>query len=314
MPKLDESPVTIPDTDSDDQRLGHLLGRELKEEEAPRVILIGFPSDEGVKRNGGRPGAAGAPDEIRKSLFKMTPDAEQPELFKALMGKTIDAGNLRLSADLATGQEEMGSVIAGFLKDGIIPVILGGGHETAFAHFSGYAEAGLKTAILNIDAHTDVRPLKEGKPHSGSPFRQAMEHESGCCKKYMVAGLQPYSVAQSHLEFIDSEKGSYLFRDETNITSVSGLFHEHSSERLMVTFDMDAVDQAYAPGVSAPCANGLQPELWLTLAYLAGRNKQVTSFDLSEVNPEYDRDRQTAKLAALTVWHFLLGLSQRESA
>ena len=89
------------------------------------------------------------------------------------------------------------------------------------------------------------------------------------------------------------------------------MFHEHESERLMVTFDMDAVDQAFAPGVSAPCVNGLHHDLWLTAAYLAGRNEQVSSFDLSEVNPSFDRDGQTAKLAALTIWQFLLGLSQR---
>ena len=103
-----------------------------------------------------------------------------------------------------------------------------------------------------------------------------------------------------------------MFRDETNITSISGLFHQHESDRLMVTFDMDAVDQSQAPGVSAPCANGLPSDLWVTAAYLAGRNKQVTSFDLSEVNPRHDRDNQTAKLAALTIWNFLLGLSERE--
>jgi formiminoglutamase len=79
----------------------------------------------------------------------------------------------------------------------------------------------------------------------------------------------------------------------------------------MVTFDMDAVDQSQAPGVSAPCANGLPSDLWLTAAYLAGRNEQVTSFDLSELNPRHDRDSQTAKLAALTIWNFLLGLSER---
>jgi len=79
----------------------------------------------------------------------------------------------------------------------------------------------------------------------------------------------------------------------------------------MVTFDMDAVDQSQAPGVSAPCANGLRSDLWLTAAYLAGRNEQVTSFDLSEVNPRHDRDNQTAKLAAATIWNFLQGLSER---
>jgi formiminoglutamase len=127
----------------------------------------------------------------------------------------------------------------------------------------------------------------------------------------MVAGLQPHSVSKVHLDYINENDGTYLFRDDTNITTISGLLHKHESERVMITFDMDAVDQSFAPGVSAPCTNGLHQDLWLTSAYLAGRNEKVTSFDISEVNSTHDRDGQTARLAALTIWQFLLGLSQR---
>jgi formiminoglutamase len=287
------------------------LGKALDDYDRPSVVIIGFPSDEGVRRNGGRTGAAGAPEAVRQALYKMTPDVENPGAFSGLVSRTKDLGNLEVTGDVEQDQQVLGETLSSYLQDGIVPVILGGGHETAFAHFSGYAEAGLNTSILNLDAHADVRPLKDGQAHSGSPFRQAIEHESKRCEKYLVAGLQPHSVANSHREYIVQHNGRCLFKDETNITTISGLFHEHDSERLMVTFDMDAVDQAFAPGVSAPCANGLSPDLWLTAAYLAGRNEQVSSFDLSEVNPQQDRDNQTVRLAALTIWHFLLGLSQR---
>lgn len=309
--ELKKPVLEIPATDDLDPRLGHLIKTERETAKKVRVAIIGFPSDEGVRRNNGRPGAAGAPDEIRKHLYKLTPPPEERERFSGLLNQTLDLGNLTVTVDLESAQNDMGKIIAELLSEEIIPIILGGGHETAFAHFKGYAENGLETAIFNLDAHTDVRKLKEGKAHSGSPFRQAIEDPGGCCTKYLVAGLQPHSVSEAHLDFIKKKGGSYVFRDETNITSISGLFHEHESKRLMVTFDMDAVDQAYAPGVSAPCTNGLNHDLWLTAAYLAGRNEQVTSFDLSEVNPAYDRDGQTARLAALTVWQFLLGLSQR---
>jgi len=309
--KLKKPAVEIPMTEDVDPRLGHLIKTEREAAKNVHVAIIGFPSDEGVRRNNGRPGAAGAPDEIRRHLYKMTPPPEEHERYSDLLEKTLDLGNLSVTMDLESAQNDMGKIVAELLAEDIIPVIIGGGHETAIAHFLGYAESGLETAIFNLDAHTDVRGLKDGKAHSGSPFRQAIKHPSGCCSKYMVAGLQPHSVAEIHLSFIRGNGGSYVFRDETNITSISGMFHEHDSPRLMVTFDMDAVDQAFAPGVSAPCANGLHHDLWLTAAYLAGRNEQVSSFDLSEVNPAYDRDGQTARLAALTIWQFLLGLSQR---
>lgn len=310
MPLLHKVEIPLPETSDDDPRMGHLLGRS-RHNEAPSAAIIGFPSDTGVKRNGGRQGASEAPAAIRKELYKMTPSAEDPQSFEKLIATADDPGDIHITGDLESDQKALGEAVNYYLEQGSVPVILGGGHETAFGHFLGYAGGNRDTAIINLDAHTDVRPLNAGKAHSGSPFRQAVEHESGCCEQYLAAGIQPHSAAASHVKYVKENGGRVLFRDETNITSFSGLFHETDSERIMVTFDMDAVDQAFAPGVSAPCTNGLQPDLWLTAAYLAGRNEKVMSFDLSEVNPDYDRDNQTAKLAALTVWHFLLGLSQR---
>lgn len=312
MSKLVPSSVEPPQTADDDPRIGHLLGKSLSEGEIPRCVLIGFPSDEGVRRNHGRPGASGGTLAIRNQLYRMTPPPHDEDKFRELVGKTRDIGNIAVTMNLEAGQDDLGKVVADLLEAGTIPVILGGGHETAFGHFLGYAKSDRKTSILNIDAHADVRPLKEGKAHSGSPFFQALIHESGYCEKYLVGGLQPHSTAKAHLEFIEQHGGSYTFREETNVTSISGLMHEHDSRHLMVTFDLDAVDQAFAPGVSAPCVNGLHPDLWLTAAYLAGRHEKVTSFDISEMNPEYDRDSQTARLAALTIWHFLQGFSERE--
>jgi formiminoglutamase len=296
---------------SDDPRIKHLLGKKIDESNPPKAIIIGFPSDEGVRRNGGRQGAAQAPDKIRNAFYKMTLDTRNLEAFTDLIVHTEDAGNINITGNLENDQQQLAEEVSHYLKDGSIPIILGGGHGTAFGHFSGYVEAGLKTSIFNLDAHTDVRPLKNGKAHSGSPFRQAIEHESSSCEKYCVAGLQPHSVAAAHLDFIYQNGGQYLFRNEASADSINEILDTSKSENLMITLDMDGVDQAYAPGVSAPCTNGLTPDLFCGTAYLAGKNRHVTSFDISEVNPKYDRDSQTARLAALAVWHFFAGLCHR---
>ena len=68
MPEFTAPDVTIPQTGPDDPRVGALLARRVAEGVAPRVVIVGFPSDEGVRRNGGRVGAAGAPDRIRRVL------------------------------------------------------------------------------------------------------------------------------------------------------------------------------------------------------------------------------------------------------
>lgn len=80
----------------------------------------------------------------------------------------------------------------------------------------------------------------------------------------------------------------------------------------MVSFDLDAVDQAYAPGVSAPATGGLDVDVWLHAAFEAGCNPEVASMDVVELNPRFDPDGRTARLAALTVWTFLRGLSERD--
>jgi formiminoglutamase len=277
--------------------------------DAPAVVVVGFPSDEGVRRNGGRPGAADGPDAIRRALYRLTPDAEHGA-FADLLDRTADLGDVRVTGDVEADQERLGDVLAPLLADGVVPIVLGGGHETSFGHFLGYVGAGQDVEILNWDAHADVRPLKDGLAHSGSPFRQALEHASGRCLRYAVAGLQPHSTARAHLDFIDDYGGEVVWRrtlTEVRIRSIAiGL-----AERTFATFDLDAVDAVAAPGVSAPNVGGLPADLWLYAAYEMGRSSRVASMDVVELNPAFDLDGRTARLASLTVWHFLKGLAER---
>lgn len=276
----------------------------------PAISLAGFPSDEGVRRNGGRPGAAQAPDQIYAQLLKLTPHARYTKQHTSLFQQTAGLRNVPCSGHVEADQEMLGKHVASQLASGILPLIIGGGHETAYGHFLGYVNAGKPVTILNIDAHADVRPLKEKKAHSGSPFYQAVKHNSGLCNSYNVFGLNPSSVAAKHVSFVKSH-GISLFEDETTLPVVLDFFEKKAGQNIMISMDMDAVDQGDAPGVSAPNAAGLSKQLWLALAFEFGKCPAVTSFDLCEVNPVYDRDHQTVKLAALTVWYFLLGVALR---
>ena len=318
MPKPELKPpsAAIPDTSDDDPRLGHLLGQDA---DTARVVLIGFPSDEGVRINGGRRGAAEGPSAIRRRLYSLTPDARRPDAFAALLRRTVDLGDLALRGSLEKNQQRLGEALAPHLQRGAVPVVLGGGHETAFGHFLGYAEAEMPVKILNWDAHADVRPLSGGRAHSGSPFRQALTHPSGRCRGYTVAGLQPHSTAKAHLDFLEKKGAEYRWREEVTASLTNQLLPtdqkpktENRKPKTLTTFDLDAVDQAHAPGVSAPNADGLSKSCWLHAAERAGRCPTVTSMDVAELNPAVDPDDRTARLAALTVWCFLKGLAERE--
>jgi formiminoglutamase len=307
--------VTIRATAPEDPRLGHLMGREVSGHRWPAVAIIGFPCDEGVRRNNARDGAAAAPDCIRDALYRMTPDGDDPA-FAALLARTQDFGNLALAQELQQSQDRLGKVVATCLEHNTIPIMLGGGHETAYGHFLGYVHANRDVAALNWDAHPDVRPLIDGHGHSGSQFRQALLHDSKRCAQYTVAGLQPHSCAAAHLAFVRDHGGRTVWRHELSKEAIDRLYASKAgrASAMMASFDTDVVDQSFAPGVSAPSTGGLTADLWLHAAYRAGASPHVLSIDISEMNPRFDRDGQTARLIAVTVWNFLKGLAARQSA
>lgn len=308
MARTSSPKVAVPQTAADDPRIGHLLGSRLERSDVPRAVILGFPSDEGVRRNGGRVGAAEGPAAIRNALYRLTADSRLGS-FEDLLCRTRDLGDIEVSGDVESDQRSLGEALASHLERGTFAMVLGGGHETSYGHFLGYERAGQRVGIINWDAHADVRELKEGKAHSGSPFREAIEDPSGGCRGYTVAGLQPHLLARAHLDFVQ-QHGTAVWREEVVPETIHSLYRGTSSPTL-VSFDLDVVDQAEAPGVSAPTAGGLNGELWLTAAYAAGRCGAVTSADVVELNPRVDQGGQTARLAALTVWRILRGLAER---
>jgi arginase family enzyme len=84
--------------------------------------------------------------------------------------------------------------------------------------------------------------------------------------------------------------------------------------QVYVSLDADAVAAETAPGVSAPNPSGLPGALVLGWARQAGLSPHVAGIDLVEINPRLDRDGQSARWGALAVWHFLMGLAERNAA
>ncbi len=311
MPQPANSPDISISATSPDPRLASFVKSTAEDVAEGSLVIIGFPSDEGVRRNGGRVGAAEGPLAIREQLYKLTPDPQVFERHVDVLERLVDLGDVEVSSDLEADQKRLGDAVARILKRGAIPIILGGGHETAYGHYLGYASSGVSASIINWDAHTDVRPLRDGGAHSGSPFRQALEHPAHPCRRYLVAGLQPSSVAHDHLAFVESHAGRAWFVDDVEKPIIEKIYGLIESDA-MVTFDLDAVSPADAPGVSAPSVDGLSVQHWLHAARVAGESPSVHSFDISELNPRFDVDGRTARLAARTVWEFVRGVVERD--
>ncbi|MFN3596530.1 MAG: formimidoylglutamase [Rubricoccaceae bacterium] len=296
--------VPAPATAPEDPRLGHWLAAQADPARA-EVVLVGFPSDAGVGRNGGRVGAAHGPRALREALYRLTPDARLGARFTGLLAHTADVGDVPVSGDVEADQAALGRTIAPWLAAGKTVVVLGGGHETAFGHLLGYGAA--RPDVLNLDAHLDVRPVGAAGAHSGSPFRQALE--TGRVGRYTVLGAQPHSVAAAHAAFVEARGGRVVWRE----AATPGRLAEEVAalaRPTLATLDLDAVRAADAPGVSAPNPDGLAEADWLAAAEALGRSPHVRSLDIVELCPPHDVDGRTARLAALTVWRFLRGRAE----
>lgn len=304
----------------DDPRLGDVIESWPGDRAAlapGRAVLIGFPQDEGVRRNGGRPGAAEAPDEIRRWLSRLTTADCQADV-RLAEPFPLDLGNVTIAGELEETQAALGAIVAAVLQSGAIPIVLGGGHETAYGHFLGYAADHRRVGIINLDAHLDLRPPLDGKGHSGSPFRQALEHEGQPLPgdRYVCLGAQPHSVARQHWLF--AREHDCTVRWASDVRSSLERYFLDTYQRLVaagcqvcLTIDADVVQAADVPGVSAPNTTGLSGAEVAACARLAGSLTQVASIDVVEINPRVDRDGQSARWGALVVWNFLIGLASR---
>ena len=305
---------------SDDMRIGHLLTGDYSAPSKQPVVLLGVPQDIGVRRNGGRPGAAAAPEAVRRALYKFTPFAGDHLLsdFIALS----DAGDMIAEGiDLEEIHERQRLVVAHLLSKGCVPVVIGGGHDIAWPDAAGFGAVHAEFGVINIDPHTDVRPLVNGLAHSGSPFRQMLEDSelhvpAGAFAEF---GTQRFAVAQSHVRYVedrgmhvvwyhDIRQAGFIPTFEATLTRVS----DNGRRPVYVSFDMDSVRSSDAPGVSATAPVGFSADEICRAAWLCGASPFVGMIDIAEVNPAYDADGRTAKLAALVLMHFFGGVAHRK--
>jgi formiminoglutamase len=160
---------------NDDIRLGDII----VEDDSGDIVLIGFPYDEGVRRNNGRIGAKFGPKSFRE-LLKRTGtvvNAEYDDLDLRKYLKISDGGNINEDLTLEEGHQQLEQRIEQLISKGKIPFVVGGGNDQSYPNASALLKNSKLTYVINIDAHLDVRPLKEGKTHSGSPFRQLIEDQ-----------------------------------------------------------------------------------------------------------------------------------------
>lgn len=275
---------------------------------SPHVALLGFRSEEGVRRNRGRVGAADGPDALRRALAPLalhgvlaSGEVQLHDLGDAeTAGEDLEAGQAAAAALTAQGLDRAGSRLT---------VVLGGGHETAWSSYLGLMGSGLgpragqRWGVLNLDAHFDLR--SEPRPTSGTPFAQMAEAERAAGRELRYAVLGIAEPSNTGALFARArELGVTWWTDEQCLAAgaegITRFVEQFTAELdvLYLTIDLDVLPAAAAPGVSAPAALGVPLPLIAAAVRAAAGSGTLALLDVVELNPSLDVDSRTARTAA----------------
>ncbi|RYU82849.1 hypothetical protein EWM57_03940 [Hymenobacter persicinus] len=281
------------------------------------VCLVGLPLDFGTVLEGGRAGAQHAPDAIRRELrrYHKTYNLEHDVSLDAL--RIADAGNLDLrhpdhAQNHATIRRRLGELLSQYPR----VVVLGGSHDGTYSTVRGLFDAtgGQPVGGINLDAHADVKH-KPDLISSGTPFGKLLREGILTGSRFTEIGLHSNLNTKEDIDFLHQQQATivplaHVQQDGIALYQLRALQRATAAGPAFVSFDIDGCAEAFAPAVSAPSADGFTPRQATEAAFLAGQKAPVRLFEVVELNPVFDRDNQTARLAATIITAFLTGVAK----
>lgn len=296
--------------DGDDPLYHRIFQKVVLEDDYEKIsendfVLHGFAVDEGVKRNKGRAGAKNAPNIIKKNISNFP--VVKPDF------QLKDFGNVEcINGNLEEAQNNLSEKISKILLHKAKSIVLGGGHEVMFAHYSGIKKAfpDKKIGIINIDAHFDNREIDpETGASSGTGFWQIAQQGE---IHSLHIGIQRNSNTLKLFDTAHQYGMKYILAEEIffeNLISVYEKINEflEQTDILYLTICMDVFNVAIAPGVSAAAYNGIFTDAaFMHFFRHILKNEKLVALDIAEVNPDYDIQERTARLAASLVNEWLM--------
>lgn len=265
------------------------------------IALIGLADDLGVRLNSGRPGAKDGPRAFRAALARYgAADPmgwEWPRVFDA--GDVVPAPGSDESA-LRETHRRVTEAVRSMIDRGLLPVGIGGGHDLTFPFVRAATQSLGVTDGLYFDAHLDVREAAG----SGMAFRSLIE-ECGV-RRLRVVGLDPFANSRDHAKWFRGHGGVIVDQIQRDgaVSPAAPAF---------VSVDLDAIDGAHAPGVSAMNPRGLGVDAVAGALRTLGADPQVRCLDIMELCPPHDEGGRTARVAAHLFLSFLRGLAERRA-
>jgi agmatinase len=274
------------------------------------VAVIGVPTDDAVAF---RSGARFGPEHVRSASVLLRPYNPHLEVDVTETLSTVDYGDAPTApGDHVLTLKRIEEFLAPVHRAGVTPLCIGGDHSMALAELRAAAAVHGPLSLVHLDAHADVWDAYYGLRYfHGTVFRRAVEEGLVDPARSIQAGIRgtlygaadvaaPGELGYDALSWSELERLSprqYGDRARTRVGDAPAF----------LSFDVDFVDPAFAPGTGTPEVGG--PTSAQALAYLrALTGIDFKGFDCVEVSPPYDPSGITSWLAA-SACHEMLSLA-----
>jgi len=280
--------------DPNDIRFGDIVLRDIDQYSTAQVVILGCPQDEGISRNRGRPGARFAPTEIRRDLYRYPVTQSHKHLV------LMDLGDLKISDTLEKTHELLRQTVRRLIADGKKVIVLGGGNDISYPDCLALSEETSQPLVFNVDRHLDVRA--DTPRNSGTPYRQLLEEGIIQPCMFHEFGINSFANSPRYLEYVLNTGANIHYLGDLRAAGVGmslrSIIDTADPDGIFFGFDLDAVRSIEAPGVSDPGPMGFSAREVCEIADVAASDPRTRIIEITEVCPEFDRDRLTSKLAA----------------
>lgn len=286
----------------------------VKTTEGVDVAIVGVPFDTGASY---RVGARFGPEAIRNvsALLRHHNEVLDVSIFDHC--SVVDYGDLPVNPGYIEDSYKMiEEGLLPILEGGVIPIMLGGDHSVTLPELRAVAKRHGPVALIHLDSHSDTGDKRFGRRYThGTPFRRAIEEELILVDHSIQAGMRGSIYSRDSLD--DARKLGFdlvtsVEAQEQGIDELIRRIRERAGNaKAFVSFDIDFVDPAYAPGTGTPEVGGFtSSEALRVVRGLRGLN--LIGFDLVEVLPQHDPSQITALLAANIVYEFISLIALRK--
>lgn len=286
---------------SDQQLLSQILFYNPEEPiniQEAQLAIIGVPEARNSYRN---ESCAMAPDEIRRQFYQLYRWKNDVRI--------VDLGNLIVGETVEDTYAVLSDIIAYLLENRVLPIILGGSNDLAFANYRAYEKIEKVVNLVSVDSTFDLG--NETLPiRSDAYLNKMILQQPNYLLNYANIGYQVYMNSPADLKMMED-----LFFETYRVGTMRKDMEEVEPivrNADMVTIDISAVRRPDAPGCPHNSANGFYGEEICQIAKYAGVSDKLTSFGIYEYDPTLDYGNQTSQLISHIIWYFVEGFLNRQ--